>query len=313
MTKITGQMLSSPVLSPISSALFPLIQGVGYNYAQLYSKDTVVQPSSDRSAMQHLVENPLIKDSDAPETSKHLAEPTMCPYFFRKLESTASPQPNTKPDNVAPVVPPSKLNSRPLQNRPVAEPLAYSDQSLDPAINQAKMQQYFSPWGHDMQSMVVAPNNVPSFEKLVQHDITSKPTIPPTLGKNAFMNYWYQAANLNAKPPMSDSPTQDSFTQMPSTNHNPFEPINESPQPAQTRGKNPPLQLSFHPLMQIRNSVPVMNPQLYVPPNGESVVPVFRDPKLFDTHWVPAFQSNKDALLSSSQSNGYIRRPSTVD
>ncbi|KAL1279819.1 hypothetical protein QQF64_014419 [Cirrhinus molitorella] len=64
---------------------------------------------------------------------------------------------------------------------------------------------------------------------------------------------------------------------------------------------------------KIRDSVPVMNPQLYFPPNGESVVPIFRDPKFFDTHWVPAVQSNKDALLSRSQVDGYLRHPSTVD
>ncbi|XP_016369306.1 proline-rich extensin-like protein EPR1 [Sinocyclocheilus rhinocerous] len=302
MTKIKGQMLSSPVESP-GSTLLSLIQAMGYNYGPLSSKRTAVPPTSDYTAMQYLVENPLIKDTDAPGTSKYLTGPTMWPYIFRKFESTAAPPRSTmKPATVALVIHPlgpSKLHSRLLQNIPVAEPLAYSDQSPDPAVNQAEIQRYFSPWGHDTQPMLVAPNNVPSFEKIVQHDISSKPAMPPTHGKNLFMNYWYQAANLNAKPPMSNSPTKDSLTQMPlpqpSNNHNPFEPSNQSPQPERSRGKNPPLLLNVHPSMQIHNSVPVMSPQLYFPPNGESVVPMFRSPKLFETHWVPAVQSNKGA------------------
>uniref|UniRef100_A0A671KIY8 Proline-rich extensin-like protein EPR1 n=1 Tax=Sinocyclocheilus anshuiensis TaxID=1608454 RepID=A0A671KIY8_9TELE len=295
--------LSCPALSlglPMSAPDLAM----GYNYGPLSSKRAVVPPASDYTATQYLVENPLIKDTDAPGTSKYMKGPTMWPYIFRKLESTAaSPWSTMKPANVALVIHPlgpSKLHSRLLQNIPVAEPLAYSDQSPDPAVNQAEIQRYFSLWGHDTQPMLVAPNNnVPSFEKMVHHDISSKPTMPPTHGKNVFMNYWYQAANLNAKPPMSNSPTKDSLTQMPlpqpSNNHNPFEPSNQSPQPERSRGKNPPLQLNFHPFMQIHNSVPVMSPRLYFPPNGESMVPVFRSPKLFQTHWVPAVQSNKDA------------------
>uniref|UniRef100_A0A9J7XQ85 Uncharacterized protein n=1 Tax=Cyprinus carpio carpio TaxID=630221 RepID=A0A9J7XQ85_CYPCA len=302
MIKIKGQMLSSPVESP-GSALLPLIQAMGYNYGPLSSKHTVVSPASDYTAMQYLVENPLIKDTDAPGTSKYLTGPTMWPYIFRKMESTAaSPRSTMKPANVAPVIHPSgpsKLHSRLLQNRPVAEPLAYSDRSPDPAVSQAEIQQYFSLWGHDTQPMLVAPTNAPSFEKMVQHDISSKPTMPPTHGKNVFMNYLYQAANSNAKSPMSNFPTKDFFSQMllpqPSNNHNPSEPSNQSPQPEQSLGKNPPLQLNFHPLKQIHNSVPVISPQRHFPPSGESVVPAFRSPKLFETRWVPAVQSNEDA------------------
>uniref|UniRef100_A0A8C1MXA1 Uncharacterized protein n=1 Tax=Cyprinus carpio TaxID=7962 RepID=A0A8C1MXA1_CYPCA len=293
-TKITGQMLSSPVISPDLN-LFPLIKGKGYNFGPLYTK-TVLPPASDHTAMQYLVENPPIKSTDAPDTSKHFTGPSMHPYIFRKLESTAaSPQPTMKPANVASVI----RHLEHSQNRPVAEPLAYSNHSPSPAVNQAEMQQYVSPLGRDTQPMLVAPNNAPPFEKMFQQDISLKLTMPPTHRKNAFMNYGQQAANLNAKPPWSNSLTKDSFTQMslpqPTNNHNPSEP------------------LSFHPLMQIRNSVPVKNPPLYFISNEESVDPVFRGPKLFNTHWVPAIQSNKDALLSSSQTDGYRRHPSTVD
>ncbi|XP_016139120.1 titin-like isoform X1 [Sinocyclocheilus grahami] len=272
-TKITGQMLSS-VISPDSN-LFSLIKGKGYNYGPLYTK-TALPAASDHTAMQYLVENPPIKSTDARDTSKHFTGPTMRPYIFRKLESTAaSPQPTMNPANVASVI----RHLEHSQNRPVAEPLAYSNRSPNPAVNQAEMQQYVSPLGRDTQPMLVAPNNGPTFEKMFQHDISSKPTMPPTHSKNAFMNYWHQAANLNAKPPRCNSLTKDSFTQMslpqPPNNHNPFEPSTASLQPEETPGKNPPPQLSFHPLMQIRNSVPVKNHQLYFPPNGESVDPFF--------------------------------------
>ncbi|XP_016333634.1 ras-associated and pleckstrin homology domains-containing protein 1-like isoform X2 [Sinocyclocheilus anshuiensis] len=281
-TKITGQMLSS-IISPDSN-LFSLIKGKGYNYGPLYTK-TALPPASDHTAMQYLVENPTIKSTDAPDTSKHFTGPTMRPYIFRKLESTAaSPQPTMNPANVASVI----RHLEHSQNRPVVEPLAYSNRSPNPAVNQAEMQQYVSPLGRDTQPMLVAPNNGPTFEKMFQHDISSKPTMPPTHSKNAFMNYWHQAANLNAKLPRCNSLTKDSFTQMslpqPPNNHNPFEPSTASLQPEETPGKNPPPQLSFHPLMQIRNSVPVKNHQLYFPPNGESVDPFFRGPKLFNTH-----------------------------
>ncbi len=301
-TEITGQMLSSPVISPDSN-LFPLIKGNGYNYGPLYTK-TALPPASDHTAMQYLVENPPIKSTDAPDISKHFTGPTMRPYIFRKLESTAaSPQPTMKPANFASVI----RHLEHSQNRPVAEPLAYSNHSPNPAVNQAEMQQYVYPMGLDTQSMLVAPNNVPSFEEMVQHYISSKPTMPPTHDKNAFMNYWHQAANLNAKPSRSNSLTKDSFTQMsllkPPNNHNPFEPSTASIQPEETPDENPPPQ-SFHPLIQIRDSEQVKNPQLYFPPNGESVDPVFRGPKLFNMHWVPAVQSNKGALISSSQTDG---------
>lgn len=301
-TEIAGKMLSSPVISPDSN-LFPLIKGKGYNYGPLYTK-TALPPTSDHTAMHYLVENPRIKSTDAPDTSKHFTGPTMGPYIFRKLESTAaSLQPTMKPANFASVI----RHLERSQNRPVAETHAYSNHSPNPAVNQAGMQHVY-PMGRDTQSMLVAPNNVPSFEEMVQHEISSKPNMLPTHDKNAFMNYWHHAANLNAKPPRSTFLTKDPFTQMslpqPPNNHNPFEPSTMSIQPEETDDKNPPPQLSFHPLIQSRNSVPVRNPQLYFPPNGESVDPVFRGPKLFNTHWVPAVQSNKGALLSSSQTDG---------
>ncbi|KAF4116882.1 uncharacterized protein LOC131552341 [Onychostoma macrolepis] len=311
-TEITGQMLSSPVIFPDSN-LLPFIKGKGYNYGPLYTK-IALPPASDHTAMQYLMENPPIKSTDAPDTSKHFTGPTMRPYIFRKLESTvASPQPTMKPANFASVI----HHLERSQNGPVAEPLAYSNHSPNPAVNQAEMQQYVFPMGRDTQSMLVAPNNVPPFEEMVQHDIFSKPAMPPTHDNNAFMNYWHQAANLNAKPPRSNSLTKDSFTQtsllQPPNNLNPFELSTASIQSEETPDKNPPPQLSFHPLIQIRNSVPVRNPQLYFPPNGESVDPVFRGPKLFNTHWVPAVQSNKGALLSSSETDGYMGHQSTVD
>ncbi len=298
---IAGQMLSSPVISPDSN-LFPLIKGKGYNYGPLYTK-TALPQTSDHTAMHYLVENPPIKSNNALDTSKHFTGQTMRPYIFRKLESTAaSPQPTMKPANFA-----SGIRQR-SQNRPVADPHGYANHSPNPAVNQAEMQQYVYPMGRDTQSMLLAPNNVPSFEEMVQHDISSKPYMPPTHEKNAFMNYWNHAANLNSKPPRSNSLTKDTFTQMslpqPPNNHNPFEPSTMSIQPKETDDKNPSPQLSFHPLIQSRNSVSVRNPQLYFPPNGESVDPVFRGPNLFNTHWVPAVQSNKGALLSSSQTDG---------
>ncbi|XP_059420089.1 mucin-2-like [Carassius carassius] len=307
-TKFKGQTLSSAFKSP-GSNLLSLIQAMGYNYGPLSSQHTAVPPASDYTAMQYLVENPLSKDTDAPGTSKYLTKSTMSPYIFRKLESTAPPPRSTmKPANVAPVihpVGPSKLHSRLLQNRPVAEPLDYSDQSLDPAVNQPEIKRYFSPWGHDTQPMLVAPNNVPSFEEMVQHDISSKPTMLPTHGKNVFMNYWYQASNSNAKPSMSNFPTKDSFTQMllPPLSNNQIKSSNRSPQPEQSHGKTSPLQQNFQPLMQFHNSVPVIRPELHFPPNGESVVPAIRRPRLFETHWVPAVQSKKDSGRAGNGAN----------
>ncbi|XP_016098618.1 uncharacterized protein [Sinocyclocheilus grahami] len=123
--------------------------------------------------------------------------------------------------------------------------------------------------------------------------LSSKRTAVPPASDYTAMQY------LVENPLIKDTDAPDSLAQMPlphpSNNHNPFEPSNQSPQPERSGGKNPPLLLNFHPFMQIHNSVPVMSPQLYFPPNGESVVPVFRSPKLFETHWVPAVQSNKDA------------------
>ncbi|XP_043074698.1 proline-rich extensin-like protein EPR1 isoform X1 [Puntigrus tetrazona] len=298
MTKITGQMLSSPVIPPDSN-LFALIKGMGYNYGPLYSK-TLLPPASDRTEMQYLVENPPIKKTEVTGTSR----PTVCPYIFSKLESTAATtQPTVKPANVAPDI----RHLEPSQNGPVVEPSAYSNNSPNPVVNQAEMQYgdaVVSPMGRETESVLVAPNNVPS-------------SMEPTNGKKTFMNYWHQAGNLNVKPPRSNSLTNDYFPQMslPQTrsNYNPFYQSAGSIQPEEPPDENPSPQLTFHPSMQIHNSAPVMNPQLYVPPNVESVDPVFRGPNLFNTHWVPAAQPNMDALLSSSQTDGYMGHPSAVD
>ncbi|XP_048019116.1 proline-rich extensin-like protein EPR1 [Megalobrama amblycephala] len=287
LTKIRGQMLSSPVISA-GSTPFPLVQGLGYNYGPLSSQGLTVRLASDGTAVQYLAENPIIKGTNAPDTSKLLTGPTICPSIFRKLESTtASTQ---KFANVSPVI-----NPLGPSNGPVDEPRVYSNQSPKLAVYQAEMGQNVAPWGHHMQPMLVAPNNFPFFEKM-PHDISSNPTMPPAHDKKGNMNYGYQATYSNAKPPISDSPTKDSVSLLsllqPSNNHNSFEPLTIPLQPEQISGKN----------------LPVMNPWLYNPQSGESVLPVFRD-----TYWVPAVQSNQDALLSSYHPDGYMRHPFTVD
>ncbi|XP_077067229.1 uncharacterized protein LOC143720978 isoform X2 [Siphateles boraxobius] len=287
MTKVTDQVLSSPFISADSTP-FPLVHGMGYNNGPLSSQGAIVPPESDSTAMQSLVENPNVKGIHVPHTSKLLTGAIMSPSIFRKLEShTGSTWPSVKPASVAPVLHPlgpSKLPSGRLQNGPVAEPLVYSNQSPKPAVYQAERERYVPPWGHHTQSMLVAPNNVPFFEKMVQSDISSTPTVH---GKNVHMNHWYQATYSNAKVPISDSPTKESFSQMslpqPSNNHKSFEPSTMPPQPEQTSGRN----------------LPVMNPQQYNSQSGESVVPVFRG-----TYWVPAVQSKQDALLSSYHLDG---------
>lgn len=286
-TKFTGQELSSPFISAGSTPL-PLVHGMGYNYGPLSSQGAIVPPASDSTAMQYLAENPTVKGIHVSHTSKLLTGPIMSPSIFRKLESnTGSSWPTVKPANVAPVLHhlgPSKLPSGRLQNGPVAESVVYSNQSPKPAVYQAEREQYVPPWGHHTQPMLVAPNNFPFFEKMVQSDISSKPTAH---GKNVHMNPWYQATYSNAKVPISDSPTKDSFSQMsfpqPSNNHKSFEPSTMPPQPEQTSGGN----------------LPVMNPQQYNSQSGESVVPVF-----MGTYWVPAVQSNQDALLSNDHLDG---------
>lgn len=273
LTKVTGQMLSSPVISA-GSTPFPLVHGMGYNYGPLSSQGAIVPPASDSTAMQYLAEN--------------LTVPIMSPSIFRKFEShTGSTWPTVKPENVAPVLHPlgpSKLPSGRLQNGPVAEPLVYSNQSPKPAVYQAERERYVPPWGHHTQPMLVASNNVPFFEKMVQSDISSKPTAH---GKNVHMNHWYQATYSNAKVPISETPTKDLFSHLslpqPSNNLKSFEPSTTPPQPDQISGGN----------------LPVMNPQQYNSQSGQSVVPVFRG-----TYWVPAVQSNQDALLSSYHLDG---------
>ncbi|XP_067219862.1 uncharacterized protein [Chanodichthys erythropterus] len=289
LTKIRGQMLSSPVISA-GSTPFPLVQGLGYNYGPLSSQGATVQLASDGTAVQYLAENAIIKGTNAPDASRLLTGPTICPSIFRKLESTtASTQSTVKLANVSPVI-----NLLGPSNGPVDEPRVYSNQSPKLAIYQAEMGQNVAPWGHHMQPMLVAPNNFPFFEKML-HDISSKPIMPPAHDKGN-MNYGYQATYSNAKPPISDSPTKDSVSLLsllqPSNNHNSFEPLTTPLQSEQISGKN----------------LPVMNPWLYNPQSGESVLPVFRD-----TYWVPAVQSNQDALLSSYHPDGYMRHPSTVD
>lgn len=74
------------------------------------------------------------------------------------------------------------------------------------------MKRYVPPWGHHIQSILVAPNNVPPFEEIVQYDISSKPTMLPAHGKIVYMNHWFQDTSSNAEPPISDSPTKDSFS-----------------------------------------------------------------------------------------------------
>ncbi|XP_056122569.1 uncharacterized protein LOC130101041 [Rhinichthys klamathensis goyatoka] len=287
LTKVTGQVLSSPVISA-GSTPFPLVHGMGYNYGLLSSQGAIVPPASDITAMQYLAENPTVKGIHVPHTSKLLTGPIMSPSIFRKLEShTGFTWPTVKPANVAPVLHPlgpSKLPSGRLQNGPVAEPLVYSNQSPKPAVYQAERERYVPPWGHHTQPKLVAPNNAPFFEKMVQSDISSKPTAH---GKNVHMDHWYQATYSNAKVPISDSPAKDSFHQMslpqPSNNHKSFEPSTTAPQPEQTSGGN----------------LPLMNPQQYNSQSGKSVGPVFRG-----TYWVPAVQSNQDALLSSYHLDG---------
>ncbi|KAK7162747.1 hypothetical protein R3I93_006938 [Phoxinus phoxinus] len=274
LTKVTGQVLSSPIISAGSNP-FPLVHGMGYNYGPLSSEGANVPPDSGSTAMQYLAENPTVNSFHVPYTSKLLTGPIMSPSIFRKLEShTGSAWPTVKPANVAPVLHPlglSKLPSGRLQNGPDAGPLVYSNQSPNPAVYQAERQWYVPPWVHHTQPMLVAPNNVPFFEKMVQSDISSKPTMTPAHGQNVHMNHWYQATYSNAKVPKSDSPTKDSSSQMllpqPSNNPRSFEPSTTPPQPGQTNGGN----------------LPVMNPQEYNYQSGESVVPGFRD-----TYWVPA-------------------------
>ncbi|CAM4594866.1 unnamed protein product [Leuciscus chuanchicus] len=280
-TKVTGQELSSPFISVGSTP--PLVHGMGYNYGPLSSQGAIVPPASDSTAMQYLAENPTVRGIHVPHTSKLLTGPIMSPSVFRKLEShTGSSWPTVKPANVAPVLHP--LGPSKLPSGPVAESVFYSNQSPKPAVYQAERERYVPPWGHHTQPMLVAPNNVPFFEKMVQSDTTSK---PEAHGKNVHMNHWYRATYSNAKVPISDSPTKDSNSQMSfpqtSNNHKSFEPSTVPHQPEQTSGGN----------------LPVTNPQQYNSQSEESVVPVFKG-----TYWVPAVKSNQDALLSYDQLDG---------
>ncbi|XP_067310262.1 histone-lysine N-methyltransferase 2D-like [Pseudorasbora parva] len=287
--KISGQIPSSPVISAGSTQF---VQGMGYSYGPLSSGGSIVPPASDNTAIQYLANNPIIKG-------------------FRKLDSTnVSTWSSMKPANVAPVIGPLGP-SRPLQKGPVAEPLVYSNQSLKPAIYQAEMERYVPPQGPLTQALLVAPNKVPFFEKMVQYAISLKPTMPPAHGKNLYMNHWYQATYSNARPPISDSPTKDSFSQLslpqPSNKYNPFEPSATLPQSSsknpfepsatlpQSSSKNPfePSATSPQPEQISSSNLPVMNPLQYNRQSGESVVPFFRN-----TYWVPAVQTNQDALLS---------------
>ncbi|KAG1969188.1 flocculation protein FLO11-like [Pimephales promelas] len=286
LTKATGQVLSSPVISAGSNP-FPLVHGMGYNNGLLSSHDAIVPPASDITAMQYLVENPTVKGIQVPHTSKLLMGPSMNPSIFWKLESqTGYTWPTGESANVTPVLHPlgpSKVPSGRLQNGAVTEPLVNSNQSPKPPVYQAKREWRFSPWGQYRQPKLVAPNNAPFFEEMDQSDILK----PTAHGKNVHMDHWYQATYSNAKVPKSDSPTRDSFNQMslpqPSDNHKSFEPSTTPPQPEQTSGGN----------------LPLINPQQYNSQSRKSLHPVFRG-----TYWVPAVQSNQDALLSADTLDG---------
>ncbi|XP_051555242.1 uncharacterized protein LOC127441653 [Myxocyprinus asiaticus] len=261
LTEITAQMPSPFTYASSSYAPFPLIQGMGYNYGP-YSpshSSNGAAPPPNHAAMQYLepTEGPL-KPTHAPDTSKVLTRPTMCPHIFRTLASaTVSPRSAMKPADTAPVIHswgPSKLHSTSSQNAPIAEPAVY----------QPEMQQYVPQWD--------ARNNVGPLSQQMEHLLSS---IPPAHAKH-LTNYWYQAAHSNARPPMSDDPGKISHeesmhrvtTPQPSDyDHNPLKQSTMSSQPKQTHDVNPSEPLNVH-------------------------SPMPRGPESFDTYWVHAVQSN---------------------
>lgn len=295
LTKLTAEIQSFP---SSSSALF---QGVGYNSSPYSSKVEALAPAAQYVAP---IEYPFIKPILAPD-SEPLMRPTLCPYTFRTVASNlVSSQSASKPTNIPLFVrpwEPTKPPSRSSQNASVVESVAHSVQSPTPALYQAKMQHYISQWRQHMPPFV-APNNA---ERVLQshHEVSLKPTTPPTDDKSLSNNYWYQAASY-PRPPMSNAPAE--FFKQASVNNDHTSLQSAAPsQPKQTHNMDVPIQLNVHPSMYIHNSVPG-NTQLYDHQNGEPSVPIFRDPEPFGSYWVPAVQSNQKTVQSTHYQDGKL-------